>query len=88
MSGKRTDDRETKAGVRSSGFIPEGFFITHIEAIKQVIVRLLVLHKQLKVLKHLQKAEDTCRQADLIMKHFKIKWKGSTGTRFSTGTLL
>lgn len=29
----------------------------YIQAIKQVIVRLLVLHKQLKILKHLQEAE-------------------------------
>lgn len=31
----------------------------YIKAIKQVIVRLLVLHKQLKILKYLEEAERT-----------------------------
>lgn len=78
----------SQAALRRSGFIPEGFSFAHVEAVKQVVVRLLVLHEQLEVLKHLQEAEDSWRHADLTMKEFKIKRKGRTGTRFSTGTLL
>lgn len=42
----------------------------HIEAIKQIIVGLLVLHEQLEVLEHLQ-AEHTCGNADSIREQSK-----------------
>lgn len=31
----------------------------YIQAIKQVVIRLFVLHEQLKILKHLEEAEHT-----------------------------
>lgn len=49
---------------------PHQELCAYIEAVKEVILRLLVLHEQLKILKHLQEKKKTGRSGTQTTQHW------------------